>query len=385
MSGPSVFFYVQHLLGIGHLARASRIARAIMDNGMTVTLVTGGMPVAGFPDADIPHIALPPVAAGDAAFKGLLTATGLPADDAYLSQRKAMLLDAFHAAKPDIVMIEAFPFGRKQMRFELLPLLDAVAAAHPRPALVTSLRDILQRRGRADRDQETADIIRKHFDLVLIHGDPTFAAFGDSFPFADQIADRVVYTGLVVPPPPTAATEQFDVIVSAGGGAVGKDLINSAVEAAALMPDLKKWCIITGPNRPQAEFDQLRKSISPNVMLVRFRPDLASLMTGTRLSVSQAGYNTVGDILQSGCNALVVPYAGQGETEQMDRAMRLSQIGRVAMLRDTALSGSSLVAAIRLALKSPIHLNLLPIAIDGAARTAQLLSQLRPGPLGERF
>lgn len=385
MSAPSVFFYVQHLLGIGHLARASRIARAIMDNGMTVTLVTGGMPVAGFPDDDIPHIALPPVAAGDAAFKGLLMATGLPADDTYLSQRKAMLLDAFHAAKPDIVMIEAFPFGRKQMRFELIPLLDAVAASHPRPALVTSVRDILQRRGRADRDQETVDIIRKHFDLVLIHGDPTFAAFGDSFPFADQIADRVVYTGLVVPPPPTAATEQFDVIVSAGGGAVGTDLINSAVEAAALMPDLKKWCIITGPNRPQVEFDQLRKSVSPNVNLARFRPDLASLMTGARLSVSQAGYNTVGDILQSGCNAIVVPYAGQGETEQMDRAMRLSEIGRVAMLRDTALSGSSLVAAIRLALITPTSLNLLPIAIDGAARTAQLLNQLRSGPIGERF
>jgi predicted glycosyltransferase len=385
MSGPSVFFYVQHLLGIGHLARASRIARAIMDYGMTVTLVTGGMPVAGFPDADIPHIALPPVAAGDAAFKGLLTPTGLPADDAYLSQRKAMLLNAFHAAKPDIVMIEAFPFGRKQMRFELLPLLDAVASAHPRPALVTSLRDILQRRGRADRDQETVDIVRNHFDLVLIHGDPTFAAFGDSFPFADQIADRVVYTGLVVPPPPLPTTEHFDVIVSAGGGAVGKELISAAFEASALMPDLKKWCIITGPNLPQAEFDTLSEIVSPNVTLVRFRPDLASLMTGTRLSVSQAGYNTVGDILQSGCNALVVPYAEQGETEQTDRATRLSQIGRVAMLNDADLSGSSLVAAIRLALKSPIRHNVLPIAINGAARTAQLLSQLRPGSIGDRF
>ena len=31
----------------------------------------------------------------------------------------------------DIVIIEAFPFGRRQMRFELLPLLDAVTAMRP--------------------------------------------------------------------------------------------------------------------------------------------------------------------------------------------------------------------------------------------------------------
>ena len=43
-------------------------------------------------------------------------------------------------------MIEAFPFGRRQMRFELLPLLDAIAAMTPKPLLVTSVRDILQER-----------------------------------------------------------------------------------------------------------------------------------------------------------------------------------------------------------------------------------------------
>ena len=39
---PCVFFYVQHLLGIGHIARASRIANALQANGFDVVLVTGG-------------------------------------------------------------------------------------------------------------------------------------------------------------------------------------------------------------------------------------------------------------------------------------------------------------------------------------------------------
>ena len=45
MSGPRVLFYVQHLLGIGHLARASRVANALVESGFAVTMVTGGMPV----------------------------------------------------------------------------------------------------------------------------------------------------------------------------------------------------------------------------------------------------------------------------------------------------------------------------------------------------
>jgi predicted glycosyltransferase len=56
---PRVLFYVQHLLGIGHLARASRIARALTQDGFDVTMVTGGMPVPGFPGPNINHVALP--------------------------------------------------------------------------------------------------------------------------------------------------------------------------------------------------------------------------------------------------------------------------------------------------------------------------------------
>lgn len=376
MSGVSVFFYVQHLLGIGHLARASRIARAMIDAGMTVTLVTGGLPVAGFPGLGITHVALPPVAVRDGEFKGLVTQTGEPADAAFLAKRTALLLDAFRAAKPDIVMIEAFPFGRKQVRFELLPLIAVVEATHPRPALVTSLRDILQKRVNPERDQATVDLVRRHFDLVLVHGDPAFASLGDSFPFADQIADKVAYTGLVVPPPTPPAVEHFDILVSAGGGAVGIDLVTAAVAAAVQMPDLRKWCIITGPNLPQVDFDGLAQGLSSNVTLVRFRPDLARLMTGARLSVSQAGYNTVGDILQAGCTALLVPYAGHGETEQADRAERLARIGRVSVLSEIDASGTTLVSAIRQALACPFSANGRQIAVDGATRSADLLLQL---------
>lgn len=63
---PKVFFYVQHLLGIGHLARASRVASALVEDGFSVTMVTGGLLLDGFPAAGIEHIQLQPaVTSGD--------------------------------------------------------------------------------------------------------------------------------------------------------------------------------------------------------------------------------------------------------------------------------------------------------------------------------
>jgi predicted glycosyltransferase len=375
-SSPSVLFYVQHLLGIGHLARASRVARAMIARGMRVTLVTGGVPVPGFPGADIPHIALPPIAVADGAFAGLVTDTGEVADAAYLAARKTQLLDAYHAIRPDIVVIEAFPFGRRQVRFELLPLIEAIDATQPRPLLVTSLRDILQRRAKPGRDAETVALIRRAFDLVLVHGDPAFAALHDSFALADQVADRIAYSGLVCPAAPPASAERFDVVVSAGGGAAGRHLVTAAVGAARLLPELPRWCIITGPNLPQSDYDSLGQDLPANVRLERFHPDLASLMTGVRLSVSQAGYNTVADILMAGCHALLVPYAVDGETEQTDRAERLAQIGRVGVIAEAALSGVALAAAIQREIARPLPAQALQISTDGAARSAEILWNL---------
>ncbi len=376
---PHVFFYVQHLLGIGHLARASRIARGLLDEGFEVTLVTGGMPVAGFPGPGIGHIALPPIAVSDVSFSGLVDAEGVPVDDTFKANRTRQLLDAYHDIKPDVVMIEAFPFGRRKVFFELLPLLDAIKSTTPRPLLVSSIRDILQQRSKPSRDAETVDFVNTHFDHVLVHGDPEFARLEDTFGPTPDIASRIVYTGIVCgpTPPPPAPEDQFDVVVSAGGGAVGAAFITAALEAAAQMPELEKWGVITGPNLPQADFDRFAASAPANIQLMRFRTDFPSLLAGARLSISQAGYNTVGDILAAGCRALLIPFSASGETEQTDRAIKLEQLNRAVMLRDSELTGPRLVQAINRALTETPAPEQLPFRTNGARRTAQILRELQ--------
>src|SRR5205823_7391641 len=56
----SVLFYVQHLLGVGHLQRSLRIAEALVRDGVTVTLVSGGPPAALPRGPVIRFVQLPP-------------------------------------------------------------------------------------------------------------------------------------------------------------------------------------------------------------------------------------------------------------------------------------------------------------------------------------
>lgn len=370
-----VFFYVQHLLGIGHIVRASRIAAAMQAAGLDVTIVTGGKPVDGFPGEELRHVELPPVIASNSGFSGLADVSGRPVDEAFLAGRAEMLLQAFRDCAPDAVLIEAFPFGRRQMRFELLPLLEAIKHAPRRPLLFSSVRDILQENRKAGRDEETVRLVEDHFDGVLVHGDPQFVRLEETFPLAGRIADKVHYTGLVAPEPPEPSQDHFDVIVSAGGGAVGAALIDAAIRAQALLEDQRSWCLITGPNLPQEDFDRLSRQTPAHVTLVRFRRDFPNLLQNATLSISQAGYNTVGDLLRTSCAAVLVPFASGGETEQTVRAEKLAALGFAEVVAEEGLSGERLADAIRRADQNRVRA-VLPIAVDGAQQTAALIRNL---------
>ncbi|MFK7994088.1 MAG: glycosyltransferase family protein [Granulosicoccus sp.] len=371
-----VLFYVQHLLGIGHLMRARRIVLTLRDHDFDVALVTGGMPLPGFEVKGIEHIELPPMAVSGSDFRTLVDAAHKPIDDIFRQKRCNRLLDTYRAFKPDIVLLEAFPFGRRQVRFELLPLIHAIENTAPRPVLLASIRDILQMRVKPGRDAETARLVNNHFDRVLVHGDPAFADLQSSFSHADQIADHILYTGLVCGPEPGVTDTSFNVVVSAGGGAVGAQLVKASIEASHRLPDLGSWCVITGPNLPEQDILQIVDSAPANVTVERFRSDFTALLAGAQLSVSQAGYNTVSDILQAGCRSVLVPFSAGGETEQDARAQRLKALGLATVLKDEDLSAEQLASAIQAALLQKRAVSAIDINTDGAQNTAKLLRDL---------
>jgi len=360
-----VFFHVQHLLGIGHLRRAATLARAMAADGLEVTLASGGMPVAG-----IPVLQLPP-ASSDAAFKQLLDERGQPVDDAWKAKRRDALLSAWHASDADVLMVELFPFGRRQLRFELLPLLEAARARSRRPLIVCSARDLIQ--WRPTREAEMLATFEQYFDRLLVHGDPALARF--NFGLVGKIAGRLHYTGYVVDAIKKTDAGVDEVLVSVGGGTVGQPLLQAALDARPLT-SLRDhpWRVLAGVNASEAALASLRQRAGAGFIIERARPDFTGRLANCVLSVSQAGYNTVMETLAARARAVMVPFAEGGEAEQTMRTRLLVARGLVEMVEADALSPQSLAAAIerRRARPRPAPGD---IDLDGAAASARLLSQ----------
>ena len=53
---------------------------------------------------------------------------------------------------------------------------------------------------------------------------------------------------------------------------------------------------------------------------------VSSLLAGAGVSISQAGYNTLMEVVQARARAVAVPFAGGNETEQTLRARRLGRL-----------------------------------------------------------
>jgi len=116
-----VLFYVQRLLGIGHLRRAAVIARTLDRAGLRVAFVSGGLPD---PDLDIGGARLwqlAPARVRDESFAQLIDAEGRAVSEAWRAERRFHLLRILETSRPRVLLTEMFPFGRRQMRFELLP------------------------------------------------------------------------------------------------------------------------------------------------------------------------------------------------------------------------------------------------------------------------
>lgn len=389
-----VFFWVQHLLGIGHLTRSATLVRAMRRAGLEVTLASGGMPVAALQLEGAELLQLEPVQCTGADFSTLLDASGRPVDGAFKARRRDALVRAFEARRPRLLMIEMFPFGRRQMRFELLPLLDAAKAARPRPAIVGSVRDILVRAPAGERLVQMLEWAGA-FDRLLAHGDPELVAFSQTFPARARLGDTLVETGYVVEPAlaaPAAGDGAGEIVVSTGGGRVGESLLETALEASArLAADATgsgeaptPWRLLVGQHFPEAGFQAIAARAADRVrgriVVERARPDFRALLGRAALSISQGGYNTVMEVLAAGCPAIVVPYAEGLEGEQTLRCQLLAERGLLTVLEEPALDATSLVAAVRRMLEAPHAAAGRRPRMDGAAYTVRLLKELLTQP-----
>jgi predicted glycosyltransferase len=273
-----VLFWVQHLLGSGHLKRAATLARALVGHGLEVTLVSGGPPAPWLVPQGVRLIQLPAVQARDLAFSALVDEADRPLDDALRAARRARLLGALEEVAPQVVITEMFPFGRRGFLFELVPLLEAVAVRRPRPWVLASVRDILVTKTAPERYAWMRDLALGHYDRVLVHTDPALVPFDLTFPYAAALGARLVSTGYLVEAGPPAG-QGTEVLVSAGGGRVGGRLLATALEARPLSRlGRRPWRLIAGGASAAGPLDALAGVLPKGVVVEQQRDDFQALL-----------------------------------------------------------------------------------------------------------
>ena len=374
-----VFIHVQHLLGSGHVRRAAAIGAGLAAHGFDVEIASGGPAIPGLTTGSARLTQLPALRVKDSSFKTLIDEQGRIVDDAWLSTRRERLLTLCMAQRPDVVITELFPFGRRALEFELLPLIDRARSLRPRPLILSSLRDVLVAPRDPAKSARAVQRARDWYDRILVHGDPRLIELADSYPPSRELADRLIYTGYVTSVTSAKAPAgdgDNEVLVSAGGAAVGARLFDAALAARKEgSASGHRWRLLLGNDLAPVDRARFLAAAGPGLIVEPARTDFAGLLRRCHVSVSQAGYNTAVDLIETNARAVLVPFATEGETEQTQRAMAMAARGWAEVVPEAELNAARLAAAIDTASTAPRR-GAEVLDCTGAAATARIVEQL---------
>ncbi len=369
--------YCQHVLGIGHLIRTLELIKACSD--MEVFLALGGKQTTVNLPESLQLLQLPSLMM-DADFSGLQTTDTAHDLERIKEHRRRILLKFFQDIKPDILLMELYPFGRNAFTFELEPLLKHARASAPGCLVACSVRDILVERDNSVKfEQRVVDRLNRFFDLVLVHADASIITLDATFSRMHDIDIPVHYTGYVCRKDRQAASIAEDslqpslpmIVVSAGSGAVGMDLLTAAVRAQSILQHKFATCmrVFTGPYANQEDVEQLKTLAGEHTQIEAFCRDLPALLRRAVLSISMGGYNTTMELLRAGCPALIFPFPQNHE--QRMRAERLSVKAPFFLLEHTDLD--PVVLAGRMLQGLRLQTADIDINMNGAAKSAAIL------------
>ena len=379
-----VMFFCQNFLGLGHLARTAAILEQL-DGRAETCLVFGGQRPPSWP---IPRstrtVELPALRRHE----GKLLVVD---DDRSLKTVKAvrarLIAEVFDRFAPDVLVIEGFPFSKRALAFELVPLLTRAHARRPRPQVLCSLRDIVMAKPyspkkRARKETGTIAWANRFFDGVLVHADPRVFRLDERFERMHALRSPMHYTGYVVQPAPRPDDPDPDldpgrptILVSVGGGRLGHDLLDGITRAAPLLGDRIDHRILTytGPFAPDDLYAELcrRADGQPQLHIRRFTTDFIGHMKAADLSISLFGYNTAMNVLSTGVRALTLP--SDKDLEQPLRARSFAQKGLVGLLEPADLKPRRLAERIISALATTHRAPAIDFDLDGAARAADVI------------
>ena len=338
-----IAFLTCHLTGTGHLVRTLALARAAASRGHTVEVLSGGRPLPHLDHGDLVLRQLPPVIVQGFEFTTLRDPTGALVEDAYMNARRETLSQILDDLRPDALVTELFPFGRRVLAAEFAHAIAAARRANPSVAVLCSVRDIPEPKPK--RLEETADHLRESYDGVVVHGDAAFLPLSTTWPLPPDLAPMIHHTGYVGPGPADKRPRGREVLVAVGGGVLGRHVLEVAAEAAGLSS--RPWRLLVGGSDAADVAAQTRAAHAhSNLMVEPARADYRTLLAEAACSVSLCGYNTAVELARETVPAILIPSEEAGEQEQLIRARALARHPGIDMLRTDGLTADRLASAV---------------------------------------
>ena len=370
------YVVVQHNYGIGHVVRAAQLAAIARRHGRTFLVCGGPRLGSGLRTPGVECVWLAGLQRATLQDRDLCPSEPGRSLETVNAKRLNQLLELFSRFPPKLLITEYFPFSPKRLEALLIPALEEVRRRWPECQVVSSIRDVPV----SDHEVVCAPRVRQllgaYFDLVLSHADPSLVSYLCVPEYADINEVPLIHTGILVRSVapggiPRREKAPARVLVTAGGGRDGKELLCLAARSLAELVDVRAT-LVAGPRMPPADVEACRSLAerARNVVFFKEVDDLRGRLGRFDLVVSQAGYNTTAEALAAEIPMLLCPR--ERSTEQGLRARALEHAG-AAMVCSLDSSPAELATKIGGAIARPPTVDVGRFDVSGERSTSRAL------------
>jgi len=353
--------------GLGHVRRSVAVARAILAAfpGSSARLLTGAPRAHYFDYPDrCDYLKLPSVTKD---VSGHYVSTDR--DDSLaetIRLRGRLIREAVASFQPRLLLVDHNPLG---LCGEILPMLRDLSRRRPQTLRVLGMRDIIDEPAAvkaAWQKQGVIDVLRRHYDLILVYGQRDLFDPVRAYGIPEDVARKLRFVGYIPRNGRKADPRELRsrlaprtgrmVLVTLGGGGDGdvllRDFLRGYEQLGAAPPF--EVVAVTGPlmsPRKRKRFKAWADRLA-GLTVLEYCPEMQDLIEAASFVVSMGGYNTVCESACAGARALIVPRTVPRK-EQLVRASLLAERRAVRFLRPEQATPEALVRAVLEGLEAP--------------------------------
>ncbi len=307
-----IVLYCHIHYGLGHIVRTVRIAEALLASGKFVpSILTGGCCFDSIAiSAGISVEKLPPYP------------EKMEERESVMSFRANRILNYIIDKAPDIVLIDALPFGFKN---ELLETFIHYSSKQKLPKFIYGAPYSPQESG-AIGDAFNYKELLALYSSGMVYLDEIKPGFEVDLPFPLHPVGMIAGAR-----PPKAKLDSRNILVFSGGGMVSREMLKPMIRStSALRDENYKVLFIAGPLSDFEDLKRLTKHIH-NFNVEKECP-IEKALGDAKIVVSRCGYNTASALVRSTIPIVFVPYHNGRAKEQLLRAKELGKLKNISVM-----------------------------------------------------